>query len=82
MTERYDTGNGYRVPDTIAGLVDDLQQRDYQRKRAIDIARARAEAAENQDDLLMFWGLAGDMVEVRQEYRGSFPELFPEEFAG
>lgn len=82
MAERYDFGNNYRIPDTIAGLVDNLMQRDYQRKRAIDIARARADAAETPEMRMFFAGIAAEMVDVRHEFDVQFPEIFGEQLGG
>lgn len=68
-----------KIPDTPEEIFEDLASRDQQRKRAVDIARQRADAASAKGDAgeeARLIELAGKMSDARYELHQTFPEVF------
>lgn len=68
-----------KAPDTPEEIFKDLAFRDEQRKKAVDIARQRADAASAKGDAgeeARLIELAGEMSDVRSELHKTFPEVF------
>lgn len=64
------------VPDDASEIFESLEDRDQQRKRAIDIARERADAASDPEERAHMKSLADEMSDVRHELHEEFPEVF------
>lgn len=70
-----------KIPDTPEEIFVDLASRDEQRKKAIDIAHSKADAAReagNVDDEVFFINLADTMSDARFDLHNLFPEVFGE----
>ena len=64
------------APEDISELVDDLHDREAQRRKALRILLARAEAAETQDEREHWMLKAMEFGDILDEFRDQFPELF------
>ncbi|MGH7241748.1 MAG: hypothetical protein ACREGB_05620, partial [Candidatus Saccharimonadales bacterium] len=67
------------VPNDPSEIYESLKDRDQARKRAIDIARQRADEAEIEADRAYYVNLAGVMSDIRFELQEFFPEVFNDE---
>lgn len=68
-----------KIPDTPEEIFEDLAFRDKQRKKAVDIARQRADAASaegNAGEEARLLRLAGEMSDIRGELHETFPKVF------
>lgn len=65
-----------QTPDDASEIYESLDDRDEQRKRAVDIARKRADAATTEEDKVYFKSLADTMSDERFQFREFFPGVF------
>jgi uncharacterized protein (UPF0335 family) len=64
------------IPDDASEIYDSLEERDQWRKKAVDIARQKAEEAQTDEEREYFRNLAGTMSDIRFELHELFPEVF------
>ena len=67
------------IPDTIDELIEQLYDRETQRRKAVDLAFERFEAAESPEDRNDAMMDYLRMLGVLEEFRSQFPEVFPDE---
>lgn len=66
------------IPDDISEMVENIYDRDEQRRKAIQINLENANVAESQEVRDYWLTKAMEMGEIAKELRDQFPELFPE----
>jgi len=66
------------IPDNISEMVENIYDRDEQRRKAIQINLENANVAESQEERDYWLTKAMEMGEIAKELRDQFPELFPE----
>lgn len=69
------------IQDDVSGLVDDIQDREQQRQKSIDMMHEKANASISEDEREMWLSKAKKMEEIHGEFKGQFPELFPDDRA-
>lgn len=72
----------WQIPLDASEIFEDIEERDAARKRAIDIARQKADEASSEADRAFYANLAATMSDIRFELHELFPENFPEDTAG
>ena len=65
----------YKNP--IDEIVHSLLEREEQRRKAIDLAFQQVATAENDEDSRIVCNNLVRMLGVQEEFRNSFPEVFP-----
>lgn len=64
------------LPDNPSEVFDSVVERDSWRKRAVDIAREKADDAQTTDERDYYLDLAAKMSDIRFELQEFFPEVF------
>ena len=73
-----DDENSPEIPDDISELVDDIQDRADQRRKALEIGLENARKAETQEQKEYWMLKAMEFGDILDEYTKSmYPELFP-----
>lgn len=66
------------IPDDISEMVENIYNRDEQRRKAIQINLENANVVESQEERGYWLTKAMEMGEIAKELRDQFPEIFPE----
>ena len=64
------------IPDDISGLVDDIQDRASQRRKAVEINLENAKNAKTQEERDYWMLKAMEFGDILDEYKSMYPELF------
>lgn len=65
------------TPNDISRLVEDIQDREAQRRKAVEINLENAKAASSEDERDYWLVKAMEFGDILDEYKSQYPELFP-----
>lgn len=68
-----------QIPDDIAGLEEDIFDREAQRRKALEIALEQAKSATSQEERDFWMVKAMDFGDILEQYKGLYPELLSDE---
>lgn len=68
-----------QIPNDISGLEENIQDNESQRRRAIQKALEAAKSAATQEERDFWIVKAMKFGDILDEYRGKYPELFPDD---